>query len=106
MLPKKKRVTKSVFLSINKEGKTFSTPLFLFSYIKNKPYQYAFVSPKKIFKTAVLRNKLRRMGYNILRSIPLKSGSGIFFYKKQILITPTPEIKENIIFILKKTGIL
>jgi RNase P protein component len=83
MLPKKGRVTKNVFHSINKEGKTFHTPLFLFSYIKNQSCQYAFVAPKKVFKIAVLRNKFRRKGYNIIRSLPVKSGVGVFFYKKE-----------------------
>lgn len=106
MLPKKRRVTKNVFHSINKEGKTFSTPLFLFSYLQKQPPQYAFVAPKKIFQTAVLRNKFRRKGYNILRSIPIKSGIGVFFYKKQAINASNLEIKENIIFILKKTDFL
>lgn len=104
MLPKKKRVTKRVFRVLMKEGKTFSTQLFLFYFIKNDFPQYVFVSPKNIFKNAAKRNKFRRIGYNILRFIPIQSGSGIFVYKKQSVRATSQEIKENIIFILKKTG--
>jgi len=89
-----------------KEGKTFSTELFLFYSIKNESPQYAFVSPKNIFKSAVNRNKYRRIGYNILRFLPLKSGSGIFVFKKKAITATQPEIKDNIFFILKKTGFL
>jgi ribonuclease P protein component len=106
MLPKKKRVTKEIFQTITKGGKTFSTPFFLFFYTRTDIPQYAFVAPQKIFKTAVIRNKYRRIGYNILNSIHIKQGSGVFFYKKEVLGATHPEIKENILFILKKVGLI
>jgi ribonuclease P protein component len=106
MLPKKKRVTKEFFQILMKEGKTFSNQLFLFYYTNSLKPLYVFVAPKNIYKTAVKRNKQRRIGYNIIRNIPLKSGSGIFMYKKQSISATQPEIKENILFILKKTGLL
>ncbi len=106
MLPKKKRVTKKVFDVLMKEGKTFSTELFLFHFKKSEIPQYAFVAPKKTFKNAVKRNKYRRIGYNILRSLTLNSGMGIFIYKKQALNAKTDQIKENIVYVLKKTGFI
>lgn len=106
MLPKKKRVTKKVFEVLIKEGKTFSTQLFLFHFKNSDNPQYAFVAPKKSFKNAVKRNKYRRIGYNILRFLPLNSGLGVFIYKKQALSVSKDEIKENIDYILKKTGFL
>lgn len=89
-----------------KEGKTFSTQLFLFCYIKTANPQYAFVAPKNIYKNAVKRNKYKRIGYNVIRALSLKSGSGIFVYKKLSIDVSQSEIKENIIFILEKTGFL
>ena len=106
MLPKKKRVTKNVFQSTLKEGKTFSTKLFLFYYHKNNEPKYAFVAPKAIFKNAVKRNKYRRIGYNILRFIEIKPAIGIFIYKKQAILAKQEEIKEEITFILEKTGLI
>lgn len=106
MLPKKKRVTKEFFQTIMKEGKTFSTPLFLFRFVKSDTPHYAFVAPKGIFKKAIARNKFRRIGYNILRFIPLESLSGVFLYKRQALLATQVEIKENVLFILKKTYII
>jgi len=105
MLPKKKRVTKEVFQVLMKEGKTLSTPLFLFYFKKSDFPQYVFVAPKNTFKNAVKRNKFRRIGYNILRSMPIKPGTGVFVYKKQSITASPEEIKENILFILKKTGL-
>jgi ribonuclease P protein component len=106
MLPKKKRVTKNIFQSTMKGGKSFSTKLFLFYYTQNNNPQYAFVAPKVIFKNAVKRNKYRRIGYNILRSIPIKPSIGLFIYKKQAILATQQEIKEETIFILKKTGLI
>ena len=106
MLPKKKRVTKGVFQVLMKEGKTFSTQLFLLYYLKSNSLQYAVVAPKNIFKNAVKRNKFRRIGYNILRSLPLKCGTGILMFKKQAVNATTQEMKDSIIFILKKTNCL
>jgi ribonuclease P protein component len=106
MLPKKKRVTKGVFQVLMKEGKTLSTRFFLFYFAKSDLPQYAFVAPKNIFKNAVKRNKFRRIGYNILRSVSINSGKGVFIYKKQSISAKPEEIKENILFILKKTGFL
>ncbi len=106
MLPKKKRVTKGVFQVLLKEGKTFSTKLFLLYFIKNETPQYAVVAPKGVFKSAVKRNKFRRIGYNILRSLPIKSGIGVFMYKKQAITAENLEIKENIISLLKKINII
>ena len=106
MLPKKKRVTKEIFQNLINSGKTFSTSLFLFRYTESSAPQYAFVAPKGIFKKAVERNKYRRIGYNILRFIGVNHGSGVFIYKKQALIAEGEEIKENVLFILKKTDII
>ena len=106
MLPKKKRVTKESFQDLMKEGKTFSTPLFLFYFKKNDSPKYAFVAPKGIFKSAVERNKWRRIGYNIVRLVPLNPGFGVFMYKKQAIKAKKEEIKADILFILKKTKFL
>jgi len=106
MIPKKKRVTKKDFQVLLKDGKTLSTQLFLFHFIKSDLPQYVFVAPKNSFKKAILRNKWRKIGYNILRSVPVKSGSGVFIYKKQAITAKPNELKDDILFILKKTGFL
>lgn len=106
MLKKKKRVTKGVFQVLLKEGKIFSNQLFLLYFIKNDSSQYAVVAPKSMFKSAVKRNKYRRIGYNILRSIPIKSGSGIFMYRKPAITAKTKDIKESMVSLLKKINII
>ena len=106
MIPKKKRVTKDTFQIIMEKGSIFHSSFFMLRYlIQNNP-SYAFVAPKKIAKTAVKRNFLRRRGYNILRSFNLNKGAGIFFYKKEGLIASPVEIKNDIDILLKKAKII
>lgn len=106
MLPKKMRLKKDVFQTIMKGGKTFHSPFFLFYFLPDNIPSYAFVAPKGAYKTAVLRNKYRRMGYNFLREQPIKKGTGIFVFKKQAILAKKPDIKEDLANLLKKTGLI
>lgn len=106
MLPKKNRVTKELFQILMKEGKVLSGPFFLFRYIPSIEPHYAFVAPKSAARGAVLRNRLRRVGYTSLSSFPITSGSGIFFYKKEGIKANSQEIKQGIGDLLKKSKIL
>jgi ribonuclease P protein component len=106
MLSKKKRVTKNTFKIIMDKGSIISGSFFVLHYIKQEFPQYVFVAPKKIAKTAVLRNSLRRKGYNAIRSYDLKSCAGIFFFKKEALTANIIDIKKDLDFILKKARII
>ncbi len=107
MFPIKKRVTKNLFDKILKEGVVFYGSFFTFRYINNTEFRsYAFVVPKKIAPKAVNRNKLKRRAYDIIRSLPTKNSSGVFFYKKKGISASYLDIKNDIIFILKKTKII
>lgn len=106
MLPKRKRITKKDFPVILKKGKTLSDPFFVFRYFHQENPQYSFVVPKNVCKKAIDRNKFKRRGYNFLRFLPVKSSIGIFFYKKQAIKAKPQEIKESIIFLLKKAEII
>ncbi len=107
MFPIKKRVTKKLFDEIIKKGDVFYGSFFVFRYIKNTEFiSYAFVVSKKISKKAVNRNKLKRRAYSIIRLLPIKNSSGIFFYKKNGLNVSYLKIKNDINFILKKTKII
>jgi len=105
MFSKKKRVTKDLFQAIMKQGKILSGSLFVFRYIKQDNPQYAFIAPKSVAKQAVDRNRLRRLGYNGLRSCPINSHAGLFFYKKEAKNASFKEIKEDIKSILLKAHI-
>jgi len=88
------------------KGSIVSGSFFVLHYIKQESPQYVFVAPKKIAKTAVLRNSLRRKGYNTIRQYDLKSCAGIFFFKKEALVANIIDIKKDLDFILKKARII
>lgn len=103
MISKEKRVNSVLFQNIMKNGRVIHSPFFIFRYIEQETPQYSFVVPKNISKKAIFRNSKRRIGYNILKNISILSGAGIFFYKKDGVLSETSILKDDIIKILKKT---
>ena len=89
MLKKKNRVDKNNIDLIFKKGLFLNSPNLTFKYIassNNKDYQISFIAPKSVAKLAVVRNKLRRQGYEVLRKLE-KTPVGImgaFIFKKAI----------------------
>lgn len=103
MLPKEKRVDKKTFEILIKDGKILFSSLFSFRYTEQENPRYAFVAPKKIFKTAVLRNKYKRIGFNFLKNIKPLKNIGLFVYKKEALVAEKEQIEKEIESILKKS---
>lgn len=66
--------------------------------------RFAIVVPKSVTKKAVERNRLRRKGYNQLRSFSLPNKAGIFFYKKEGTQATTQDIKNDLQNILTKVN--
>ncbi len=69
MLPKKNRANKNKVERVFKEGKFVNSPFFSFKFILNKQSntrQISVVVPKSVSKLAVSRNRLRRLGYQVL----------------------------------------
>ena len=106
MLPKKKRVTKEIFQTIMDKGNIVYGSFFVLRYLPSGLPSYAFAISKKIAKKAVQRNKMRRLGYNILRKYVLTKGSAVFLYKKEGLRATTLELTKDIDLLLKRSKIL
>ncbi len=91
MLPKTRRIERKYFKQILTQGKRYNSQSFSLYLSKNDegstetPSKVAFSVSKKVVKTAVGRNKLRRRGYSaISKNIKsIKPGFLLFFvYKK------------------------
>jgi ribonuclease P protein component len=102
MLPKNKRANKSEVQNIIKNGKKIYSPIFSFCFLDDKLEKIAFIVPKKVANKATERNKLRRIGYNLMRKIKKTLYSGVFIYKKSLKNTNKDEIEKEIDFLLKK----
>ena len=88
MLPKQNRANKKDINKIFKDGSFLnSTNLTFKFFIENgvKEPRISFITPKSINKKAVMRNKLRRIGYKALKKINENVPSsvvGVFIFKK------------------------
>lgn len=105
MLPKNKRISKEAFQYIHKNGKTISSPLFLFRYLPENTPHFAFVVPKSVEKRAISRNKLKRQGYNSIRTLKLPNISGIFIYKKLKNKPEMKDIRSEVVGIMSKISL-
>ncbi len=103
MLPKKRKLHKSEFPEIISKGRTFHTSHLYARVVFDDTYtRVAFVVPKKVAKEVILRNKIKRRGYNILKKIEIKPLRGIFFAKKGIEKLSFEKMKGEIVDVLSK----
>ncbi len=103
MLAKENRLTKRIdFENLKLNGKFLTTPYFSFSFIKretNLPSRFGFIVSKKISKSAVVRNKVKRMLREIVRkNINSVKGSwdAVFLVKSRILTEETAKIETEV----------
>jgi len=91
MFKKTNRLNRAEFEGFFSKGARKHSPNLQFIYTPHPTLKAAVVVPKKVVKTAVGRNRLRRQLYHQLKDI-LTNQSGVFIFmvKKSILET-TPE---------------
>lgn len=109
MLSKHRRVTKSLFDTVLKEGKTLHGNLLYLRYISkslDKYSHFAFVAPKSVAKLAVNRNSLRRKGYSAIHPLSTSNSVGVFFYKKEAKNASSMDISNDVVVLLKKANLL
>lgn len=83
MLPKKKRIDRKTFLAVLPKTKTESTPFFTIRSKKSDTPKVSIVISKKIAKTAIQRNYIKRRIYNHL-SKQLSTKTLLIFVKKPL----------------------
>ena len=94
MLPKKNRLSRKNFPASNVRGFRVFSPLFsLVVYPKSEGIYIAIVVSKKISKSAVVRNTIRRRFYALLESeIKGLRPATVVVYPKQEAITSSPTV--------------
>jgi ribonuclease P protein component len=112
MLPKNMRVHTPLFSSILEKGQIRSTQHFSLRFTQNKAKQSRFsvVVSKKVAKTAVKRNLLKRQISEIIKVLlpnfsktPISS---LIFAKKGSETLPFSSLKAEIQELFKKAGLL
>ena len=78
MLPKSKRLTTATFKRVIEKGQSFHGPFFVVrKYIVSGPSRFAVSVPKKVAKTAVSRNKIKRQVYSAVKSMETNISSDV-----------------------------
>lgn len=110
MLPRSKRVGKTLFQNVFREGRVYSSTNFsLRAKTSNDKNTFAVVVPKSVSPLATKRNVLKRRGYVLLRKIDQKTTkpvSVILFFKKGSEKTPFSVLEREIKELCKKSGIV
>lgn len=88
MLPRKERLTKTVFNTVLEKGRVIHSPLFLLRILGGqKNTGISAVASKKIAKTAVERNRIRRLIYRGVGPLmsSIISGTHVIVFAKQAM---------------------
>jgi ribonuclease P protein component len=98
MLPKEKRLNKALFKKVIDKGKSLHSKIFIVRFIKDKSLlRFAVSVSKKVSKSAVIRNKIRRRVYSSINSFktisPTETGNIIFIVKPEIIKLNLEDIK-------------
>lgn len=99
MLPKNRRIPRKMFPLLAKGAKVFKNKLFLLRFIqgKDKNSRFCFSISKKVAKSAVVRNRMRRAGYRLLtKYIPQIKSNTIALFAFQSIPKNDEEIIINL----------
>lgn len=111
MIPAKRKLNKAPFKLVSTKGRgwpsnTFSAKVFFYG---NDGARFAVVVPKKLERSAVRRNAIKRRFYSVLRPILDRAKQGslcAFFLKKKINAASMSSLKIELTAVLKKAGVI
>ena len=111
MFKKSRRVQKQLFPHILKKGKVYYSKHFTFRIVQkqgNREEKVSFVVSKKVERSAVRRNQLKRRFYHALKEnlVVLSSFIGVFFVKKGVRLLLFSEMKEELKSLLLSAQLL
>ncbi|MCL4385436.1 MAG: ribonuclease P protein component [Cyanobacteria bacterium] len=112
MLPRSKRIKKSLFPLILSQGLSFSYFFFNLKLSKSNPAlpssQFAFVISSKVSSKAVERNRLRRRAHSVIERHLQEVKNGyflVFFFKKEALKLNFEELEKEMLKSLKQAKV-
>jgi ribonuclease P protein component len=109
MLPQNRRIPRKMFPLLSEAAKVFKNNVFLLRLVQgnSKESQFCFSVSKKVAKSAVVRNRLRRTGYRLLQKylLEIKSNTlALFSFRK--VPKDDEETAQNINSILKESKLV
>ena len=109
MLPKNRRIPRRMFPLLSSGAKTFKNNLFLLRFVlmKEPLSRFCFSVSKKIAKSAVARNKMRRAGYRLLKKyIPKIQSNTLVLFSFRVIPKDGAEMAKNIESALKESKLI
>lgn len=111
MIPNTNRINREDFEKIMKKGGFLNSPFFTLRFLKNplNTTHFSVVVSKKVAKTAVSRNKIRRRTYSLLKKLTKNSKNpyfAIFFSKSGVEKALFQNLELEIQKLLEKAKIL
>ena len=95
---------------VYREGKSVRGGLISLKYTNqnsDKPYRMAVVVSKKVHKSAVVRNRIRRRIYEVVRKLENQPKNGVDMvftvFDEQIKDTPAPKLSKTLTDLVAKT---
>lgn len=96
--------------SVYQRGQTSRAPMLNLKSARRgsrRPYRVAVVVSRKVSKSAVVRNRIRRRIYELVRrsAIEIKPGSDLVFtvFDERLAETPTPKLQASVDELLSKS---
>jgi ribonuclease P protein component len=103
MIPKREKITRSLFNEVFLFGKNKKSIFFRIKKKKTDKSKFSIVVSKKVFKKAVDRNRIKRLFFNTIKDMNFKDGqsSYIFISQKNMKQASDSEIKSDIVDFFK-----
>ena len=97
-----------MFPLLSNRAKTFKNNLFFLRFVlKNRPSRFCFSISKKVAKSAVVRNRMRRAGYRLLKTyLPNIKPEAMALFSFRIIPKSDAEIIKNLESILKDSKLI
>ena len=112
MIPQKRKLTKDDFSYQKipaKKAYSDNATLIIFKTKPNDNTKFSFIVSKAVSKKSVIRNKLKRIGYRTINSVLKNIENGfncLFFFKKSASNATEDVLHNEIVYLLRKTGVL
>jgi ribonuclease P protein component len=109
MLAKKERLDRITFNRFFSAGKRFHSPFLMLIYAPLGTFHASAVAPKKLARTAVLRNKFRRRIYDVFGRLQNECAfTGVFICiaKEGAPHAPYGVLKAELNELIRKTGVV
>lgn len=109
MIPSNRKVSSGLFKDLLVKGRSYHSPDFSIRVFVSgsEKARFSVSVPKKVVKTAVGRNLIKRKVYSVIRGVLGGAAPGVratISVKRDLSKESLENIKKDIVFLLKKAG--